>query len=420
MPPLPHARPSAAEYLIAATEAEVTALQQLLRMTRLVVAISALVHALQRERGATTIYTGSAGQQFRRQRSILMQGTDEELARFEAALAELEAGGPMVASSRVLSHIAFVLHHLAELPAVRERSAVLEIEVQRASQFYSELIHSLLAVVFEAAETATDPAVARALVALSYFMQGKELAGQERALGGILLATGGHRGGEGEQMSILREGQDRCFDIFADTADSAPLAAWQRLLAGPEFREVEQLRQELLKGALVAGGTPQSCEPWFAAGTRRIDAMKAIEDALELRVKQVSEFRLAVAREQLVLDQRQLAEQPVAQPMVSGASPRQPQSGAQLTPVLSRTVLELLSSQNQRLQRMQEDLERARAALEERKLLDRAKVLLIKQHRMTEAQAHALLRRTAMNQNRRLEDVARALLDSQFANSPAL
>lgn len=411
MPPISRSRPSAAEYLVSATRAEVTALQQLLRMTRLVVAISALVHALQRERGASSIYTGSSGQQFRCQRDNLIGGTDEELVHFELALAELEAGGPLVAGTRVLSHLAFVLHHLDELPAVRDRTAALELELESARKFYSELIHSLLAVVFEAAEIATEPAVARALVALSYFMQGKELAGQERALGGTLLATGGGQTDEAEQMSILREGQAHCFDIFTDAADPASLAAWQRLNAGPEAREVERLRGGLLQSGPAVTGTWQDCEHWFSACTRRIDTMKSIEDALELRVKQVSEFRLAVAREQLARDQRQLAGQGAVERPLAGVESRRHQGGAE--PVLSRSVLDLLSSQNQRLQRMQAELERAQSALEERKVIDRAKALLINQHRMTESQAHALLRRTAMNQNRRLEEVARALIETQ-------
>lgn len=54
--------------------------------------------------------------------------------------------------------------------------------------------------------------------------------------------------------------------------------------------------------------------------------------------------------------------------------------------------------------------ERARNALAERKVVERAKGILMKDRALTEEQAYALLRKTAMNENRRLSDVAQSLI----------
>jgi AmiR/NasT family two-component response regulator len=51
-----------------------------------------------------------------------------------------------------------------------------------------------------------------------------------------------------------------------------------------------------------------------------------------------------------------------------------------------------------------------RATLNERKLVERAKGLLMAHRRMSEQDAHKMLRQTAMNQNRRLVDVAESVL----------
>jgi AmiR/NasT family two-component response regulator len=51
-----------------------------------------------------------------------------------------------------------------------------------------------------------------------------------------------------------------------------------------------------------------------------------------------------------------------------------------------------------------------RASLNERKLVERAKGLLMAHRRLSEAEAHKMLRQTAMNQNRRLIDVAESVL----------
>jgi two-component system, response regulator / RNA-binding antiterminator len=51
-----------------------------------------------------------------------------------------------------------------------------------------------------------------------------------------------------------------------------------------------------------------------------------------------------------------------------------------------------------------------RTELENRKLVDRAKGILMKSRGLSEADAYALLRKTAMNQNRKISDIAQSLV----------
>lgn len=60
--------------------------------------------------------------------------------------------------------------------------------------------------------------------------------------------------------------------------------------------------------------------------------------------------------------------------------------------------------------RLQRELREARDALEERKVIDQAKRILMKQRGLDEEDAYVLLRRTAMNSNRRIADLARSLV----------
>ncbi len=59
---------------------------------------------------------------------------------------------------------------------------------------------------------------------------------------------------------------------------------------------------------------------------------------------------------------------------------------------------------------MSDELDNVRASLNERKLIERAKGLLMAARKVDEAEAHKMLRQTAMNQNRRLLDVAQSVL----------
>jgi response regulator NasT len=60
--------------------------------------------------------------------------------------------------------------------------------------------------------------------------------------------------------------------------------------------------------------------------------------------------------------------------------------------------------------RLQEELVEARSALVDRRVIDRAKALLMKSKGLDEEAAYNLMRRTAMNQNKRIADIARAII----------
>jgi two-component system, response regulator / RNA-binding antiterminator len=75
-----------------------------------------------------------------------------------------------------------------------------------------------------------------------------------------------------------------------------------------------------------------------------------------------------------------------------------------------RSILDVTISRFHAFDRLQQELNEARLALDERKLIDQAKRILMKQKGLDESQAYTLLRRTAMNQNRKIADLARSLV----------
>ncbi|MEJ5078082.1 ANTAR domain-containing response regulator [Erwinia sp. MYb535] len=79
-------------------------------------------------------------------------------------------------------------------------------------------------------------------------------------------------------------------------------------------------------------------------------------------------------------------------------------------PQLGRSLLALVQQQSQRLQDQDDELAAMRSSIEDRKQIDRAKVLLMQHHGYSEEQAWQALRKMAMNQNQRMADIASALL----------
>ena len=81
-----------------------------------------------------------------------------------------------------------------------------------------------------------------------------------------------------------------------------------------------------------------------------------------------------------------------------------------LRPERIKPVLDAAITRFNMFRRMRDELTETKRALEERKVIDRAKGLLMKARGLDEDAAYALLRRTAMDQNRRIAEVASALV----------
>ncbi|MDT8757583.1 ANTAR domain-containing protein [Sphingomonas psychrotolerans] len=75
-----------------------------------------------------------------------------------------------------------------------------------------------------------------------------------------------------------------------------------------------------------------------------------------------------------------------------------------------KPILDLAIRRFNAFARMQNELDEARTALADRKTIDRAKAILMQTRGLAEPDAYALLRSAAMNQNKRIAEVAEALI----------
>jgi two-component system, response regulator / RNA-binding antiterminator len=73
-------------------------------------------------------------------------------------------------------------------------------------------------------------------------------------------------------------------------------------------------------------------------------------------------------------------------------------------------ILDLCISRFNAFSRLQDELDRTKSALEDRKVIDRAKGILMKAKNISEEAAYALLRKTAMNENKKIAEVAQSVI----------
>lgn len=416
---------SGLRFLIAAKRCEINELQQLARTSALVNAVGRLVHGLQRERGLTNLQLASADE-------LWTAALDQQIADSKSLQGEVLAcfdGMDMAASrlnhgARLFSRIAYALQGMAAVPALRERLRAETWETGRATAAYTQLIGSLLAVVFEAADTAADPGISRSLVALFNFMQGKELTGQERATGSALFAAGQANAAAQQRLLRLIDSQERCLQVFSEFASPARLQAWQFAQRPEQLAALERMRRVLCTAPDGAPLERQLSQTWFDANTAVIDAMRTVEDQLAEELLALCQTRLSAALGELAafeaLDSPgntqingqthdlSFFEQPCPESNAPNAAlgAAEPAFGLRL----DRSILELVQEQSRRLQSMGHELDTVRASLNERKVIERAKGLLMAHRQLSEEEAHKRMRQMAMNQNRRLIDVAEALL----------
>lgn len=441
---MPAALP-ALHFLAMARRCEAAELEQLALTSELVGVTGRLIHGLQLERGLSSLYLGSNGAHFAARRLEQIEACRPMEAALLQWFGRLDANpSPLGSRARLFNRIAYAQQGLAALEGLRQRISLLEWPAQRAAAAYRRLIAALLTVVFEAADGASDPEVSRLLVAVFHLMQGKEFAGQERAIGAALLATGVVAADEQKRLLRLIESQERCtcvVEAFA-ASDASPSPAESSLVSAALgcSADLERLRRVLLTcepGSPLARGREAE---WFDHCTRRIDAMRQLEDALITSLKALCEGRTGIARQDLDRFQR-LATEATAATEASGkpgpetSSPVPPgpllffetptadnlpshdplwADGDErldpLGPCLGRSVLDLVCEQSRRLQAMKSELASVRATLNERKVIERAKGLLMAHRKLNEDQAHRALRQLAMNQSRRLVEVAEAVL----------
>jgi len=75
-----------------------------------------------------------------------------------------------------------------------------------------------------------------------------------------------------------------------------------------------------------------------------------------------------------------------------------------------KSILDLCVSRFNAFSRLQDELARAKSELEDRKLVERAKGILMKTKNLPEDQAYALLRGAAMREAKKIAEIARAIV----------
>ncbi|WP_145772455.1 methyl-accepting chemotaxis protein, partial [Denitratisoma oestradiolicum] len=241
------------------------------------VAVSAVVHELQKERGLSAGFIGSKGAQFAEKLKQQQDQTDKQ----QQMLTQLMKGSELSAMPEPLRRaLEQGIGGLAHLGENRNQIRSLQFSGAESFSFYTQAIDRLLAMLGHATSATNQADIARRLTAYVMFVNAKEQAGRERAtVNGAFAVDAPLSSPLFQRLQSLITAQDVYLATFRTMADAGAISALDGLYADKPAQETARMRGIAIDKAFEGhfGIEPAA---WFAAITAKIDGMKTFEDRL--------------------------------------------------------------------------------------------------------------------------------------------
>jgi methyl-accepting chemotaxis protein len=259
---------------------EVNTTRQLARLeqlTELSVKMGNLVHEQQKERATTALFIGSKGMEFRSELAAQRAETNKK----RAELTEFLKGfNPKDYDETFNEKFDTVFAMLDKLEDLRGNVDSLSIPGAEATAFYSGLNAKNLDLIGYLANLSPNPEIVASFVGYTSFMQGKEKAGVERAVGVPGFSAGIFTPELLDKLQSMISAQDIYFSLFFAYSTKDQKAIFNDLMSGNDAKEVERLRAIAISGGLTGDLKGVQGSEWAAAITRKINGLKKIEDTL--------------------------------------------------------------------------------------------------------------------------------------------
>lgn len=240
------------------------------------VAISAMVHELQKERGMTAGYLGSKGKKFvselPKQRSL----TDEKINALQNFMRDYPDDARRYQENQRFSNS---LKSLGTLATLRSSIDALNIQSKDAIGFYTKTNAGMLSTVTSIANKAVRADVAVMLASYVNFLQGKERAGIERAvLAGVFARDSFTPATYGKFLQLVAE-QRQFEEMFFQFATEKHVSLYKNTMSGTYIDETERMRKVAMENSDKGKfGIPS--EDWFKMQTGKINLLKEVENGI--------------------------------------------------------------------------------------------------------------------------------------------
>jgi methyl-accepting chemotaxis protein len=178
-----------------------------------------------------------------------------------------------------------VIARLDALAETRSGVSALTLDVGGMAKWYTQTIAIHITTIETMAELTTDANLSRQIGAYIAFLQGKERAGIERAMGSNGFSAKKFAPAVYQRFVGLIAQQEAFFTTFASLADPAWKSALQQVLASPQATTVNQYRTLAIDSPQSGSTGDVSGAQWFDAITQKIDLLKGVEDKIAADIR---------------------------------------------------------------------------------------------------------------------------------------
>ena len=231
-----------------------------------------LLHATQRERGATAVFLASGGTKFATQMTEQRRATNVARSAFESFL---ESSGDEL-PAEVLEPLEPALSSLAELEAHRASANELRSETAETISYYTSMNGNLLDSIASVATATSNADLQREATAYLAFLDAKERTGIERAQLASVFGTDEFAPGQLATVVTLIAARESYLDVFQSLADPEVVAFFRQTESDPVVAETAALEAIAVDNGV--GGFGVDSAVWFETISARIDLLKEVED----------------------------------------------------------------------------------------------------------------------------------------------
>lgn len=254
-----------------AVMAEMAALE---RLAAVAPDISAVVHELQKERGASA-GEGAKGGAFASPLDAQRRETDAAIGRLRDTLAAFDA---KAYGADFVRRLEAQRSRLGELAGVRTKVSDFSMPMGEMAGWYTTTIGGLLDVIGTMGTLSQDADITRSITAYIAFLQAKERAGIERAMGSNGFSAGAFAPAVYQRYVGLIAEQTAFQSLFRDFAAPELISALDGVLAAPAAKEVDRMRAIALESPQTGSTGGVAGADWFKTITAKIDGLKGVED----------------------------------------------------------------------------------------------------------------------------------------------
>ncbi len=246
------------------------------QLVQISAANSALVHELQKERGASAGFIGSGGAKFRETLSQQRLLTNKALSKRRELLESVQGELDNAVVQSVLNDISTQLSRIDDM---RRGITALEVPLKQALSYYTNMNKDLLGVAPIIADESHYADITQMVTAYYLFLQGKERAGIERAVLSNTFGADQFKPGMFEKFVQLVTLQTIYLQDFEAFAGDVQVQFYRRAMEDDSVSKVMEYRA-LAQNNWQQGNFGANAESWFKASTGRINQLKKVEDKI--------------------------------------------------------------------------------------------------------------------------------------------